>query len=186
MNKMKNSILIICIFSFIFLFSCQSVDRKETSFNEEKSKAVSFYIVDSEATELFIKNSVFNEDGSIKIKAAIPEDCNVLAYYAENSPYPKEWYVIKKKASIDGTYIESVSIAEDMFGVLEVNFMFNKEGADIFRDVTSKNIGKKLAIVSNDKVIIAAVICDVIPNGNISIAGLDLEKALRIKEVLEN
>lgn len=68
-----------------------------------------------------------------------------------------------------------------------VSLEFNKAGARIFKNVTGKNIKKRLAIVLDDVVYVAPVIQDKIPNGQAQITGsFALEEVQDLVIVLES
>lgn len=53
----------------------------------------------------------------------------------------------------------------------EVVLKFNKEGARIFSEVTTANVGRRIAIYLDDRLLIAPVVRDPIPDGNAVISG---------------
>lgn len=65
-----------------------------------------------------------------------------------------------------------------------VSLKFNQEGAEIFKDLTSRNIGKPLAIFIDGSPISVPVVQEVIPNGEARITGtFNIEQA---KELARN
>lgn len=71
-----------------------------------------------------------------------------------------------------GTEIDSVSVAQDpLTGEYYLSFVLKANGAQIFGDHTSANVGKFLAIVLDKQVISAPVIQDAILGGTGSISG---------------
>lgn len=71
-----------------------------------------------------------------------------------------------------GTEIDSVSVAQDQItGAYYLNFVLKANGAQIFGDHTTANVGKFLAIVLDKQVISAPVIQDAILGGTGSISG---------------
>ncbi|MFC3867225.1 protein translocase subunit SecD [Helicobacter equorum] len=66
--------------------------------------------------------------------------------------------LVKKVPILDGSSISSASPARDNNGKYVVNFMLNSDGAQQFGNFTAKNIGKRLAIVLDDKVYSAPVV----------------------------
>ncbi|HWT51681.1 MAG TPA: protein translocase subunit SecD [Caulobacter sp.] len=80
-------------------------------------------------------------------------------------------YVVKKRAVVSGEELTNASQSFDQNGAPAVAFAFNGSGAKKFGDVTSRNRGKKFAIVLDKKVISAPVINDPITGGNGIITG---------------
>jgi len=70
-----------------------------------------------------------------------------------------------------GAMLKKAYVSQDRTGKPGVSIEFNDEGAKIFREYTSNNTGKVLAIVLDKKVISAPKINDVIPDGKAIISG---------------
>lgn len=70
-----------------------------------------------------------------------------------------------------GADLKNVSVTTDRVGKYQVAFELNAEGAQIFKDFTSKNVGKILAIVLDKKVISAPRIDTAITEGRGVITG---------------
>jgi len=84
----------------------------------------------------------------------------------------KQKYLLKSKSIIDRSMIADAQVGIDEYrhGNL-INIQFTKEGAEIFSDFTSKNNGKRVAIVLNSKVYSAPIIAQTIPGGTVQITG---------------
>jgi preprotein translocase subunit SecD len=65
-----------------------------------------------------------------------------------------------------------------------VNFVLDREGSEIFANLTRDNVGKSLAIVLDNKVRTYAIINSEIPSGQVQITGFDLDEADNIATVL--
>lgn len=70
-------------------------------------------------------------------------------------------------------------------GQVEVLLSLNSEGAKLFRQITSENVGRELAIILDNVVYSAPRINEAIPNGRASISGVDLEEARNLSVVLK-
>jgi preprotein translocase subunit SecD len=81
------------------------------------------------------------------------------------------YYVVKKRAVVSGDELTNASQSFDQNGQAAVAFSFNGSGARKFGDVTTRNHGKRFAIVLDKKVISAPVINDPITGGNGIITG---------------
>lgn len=79
--------------------------------------------------------------------------------------------LLVKDALLTGDHLTNASVSFDQYGQAIVQLQFDKEGAQVFDRVTFQNIGKRLAIVLDDKVYSAPVIRDRIPNGQAQISG---------------
>jgi len=70
-----------------------------------------------------------------------------------------------------GADLKSVNVTTDRTNNYQVAFELNSEGAQIFKDFTSQNVGKILAIVLDKRVISAPRINSAIPDGKGVITG---------------
>ena len=83
----------------------------------------------------------------------------------------EETVVLESKPVLTGDKLTNASVGFDNYGQAIVQIQFDKEGSKIFDSVTFQNIGKRLAIVLDDKVHSAPVIRDRIPSGKGQISG---------------
>ncbi|MBJ7409076.1 MAG: protein translocase subunit SecD [Phenylobacterium sp.] len=81
-------------------------------------------------------------------------------------------YVVKRRALVTGEMLTDAQAGFDpQTGRPVVNFRFNGQGARRFADATSQNVGKRFAIVLDDKVISAPNINEPITGGSGQISG---------------
>ena len=81
-------------------------------------------------------------------------------------------FLIKKRASLTGEYLKDARVQFDnQSGHAMVNLELDSKGARIFAKVTEENVGKRLAIVLDNKVHSAPVINERIPGGRARITG---------------
>lgn len=155
---------------------------------------LNFRLVDDAANEEFSKyymthsTTTFDAKGKLLDPSIIPEDCEVLGYYVKDEYGLDQfvnWIVVKKDISLDGRHIKTVNISRDKLGQTGVDLTLDYEGASIFADVTAKNVKKRLAIISDNKVKSAPVIKGAIPGGNVRVDGFGLEEAQNLQKVLE-
>ena len=69
-----------------------------------------------------------------------------------------EWFLLDKIPVITGQDLKTAYVGVDQFGQPAVNFELKSEAAEKFGEFTQKNIGKRLAIVLDNKVVSAPVI----------------------------
>ncbi len=81
------------------------------------------------------------------------------------------YYVLKKRALVSGEELTSASQTFDQNGRPAVGFAFNGQGSRKFGDATARNVGKKFAIVLDNKVLSAPVINSALPGGSGIITG---------------
>ncbi|GHT97467.1 hypothetical protein FACS1894126_1560 [Alphaproteobacteria bacterium] len=82
-----------------------------------------------------------------------------------------KYIAVKKQAIIGGETLKTAGIGQDEYGNATVNFEFDRNGGKKFGEVTAANIGKRFAIVLDDKIISAPVIRDAITGGHGQISG---------------
>lgn len=95
--------------------------------------------------------------------------------------------LVGKDAVLTGDMLVNATteFSQQGFGMPYVSLELNKEGGDIFADVTGKNIGKRLAVVLDGEVYTAPVIRERIPSGRAQITGnFSIEEAKDIALIL--
>ena len=79
--------------------------------------------------------------------------------------------IILKKTVLTGADLKIANPGTDQYGKPIVNIEFTKNGTQLFREVTSRNVGKPLAILLDKKVISAPKVNEPIPSGKAYISG---------------
>ncbi|MCD6319219.1 MAG: protein translocase subunit SecD [Candidatus Desulfofervidaceae bacterium] len=123
------------------------------------------------------------------LKGNIPPGDEIL-YGIQEDPVThrqvKVPYLLQKRTLLTGDYIADARVLIDpQFNEPYVSITFNKEGAKIFARITEANVGKRLAIVLDNKVHSAPVIREKIPSGEARITGnFTMEEARDLAVVL--
>ena len=89
----------------------------------------------------------------------------------EGAVKSNEKYLVKSIPILDGSQVSNAQVAFDQSNQPIINFALNSQGAQIFGDFTSKNVGKRLAVVLDGKVYSAPVIHERIGGGSGQISG---------------
>ncbi|MBN2200755.1 protein translocase subunit SecD [bacterium] len=126
------------------------------------------------------------------VRNCIPPDAHLLWSSETHNVGDKvfrELYLVKKEAELTGKYLTNaqVTIGQDVqsAGRPEVNFELNRQGARIFSRVSGANIGKRLAIILDKRVVSAPTIQTKIPDGRGRITGIgDMQEAKMMSIVL--
>jgi preprotein translocase subunit SecD len=84
---------------------------------------------------------------------------------------PKEKYLLKAIPILDGSMLTDAKVGFDQNNQPVINFKLNGEGAKIFGDFSGKSVGKRMAIVLDNKVYSAPVIRERIGGGSGQISG---------------
>jgi preprotein translocase subunit SecD len=67
-------------------------------------------------------------------------------------------YLLKKRAGVTGEYLSNADESWDEMGRPEVSFTMNRQGANMMEKLTGENVGRKMAVVLDDKITSAPVI----------------------------
>jgi len=87
---------------------------------------------------------------------------------------------------LTGDKLAKVSAGYDTYGEIRVTLSFKDEGVEIFKEITSENIGRNLAIVLDEEIKSAPYIKVAITDGDAEITGIDsIEEAKNIELVLQ-
>lgn len=89
----------------------------------------------------------------------------------EQQNNPEQKYLVKEIPILNGSQIIDAQVAFDQSNQPIINFTLNSSGARIFGEFTSKNIGKRLAVVLDGKVYSAPNIRERIGGGSGQISG---------------
>lgn len=182
------------------LFSDAAADTSAASKTDEefaKNNPFKSLLVGGQRGEILVKGK-----NKVKVEMLLKNDNvrNVLGNFEfvwKNKPdiYNNEEYheilLVDKKASLDGTSIIEASAnlasGSSATGGWEVPFELNKDGGRIFSEVTGKNVGKRLAIILDNKLYMAPNIQVRIPNGRgvITLGGGTAEEARDMAIVLK-
>jgi len=90
----------------------------------------------------------------------LPKDTEILEGIPQkvNGKEIKEYYLVKKIPIVTGADLKDARATVDQAGNPAVNFELTSEGAEKFGEATARLIGKRIAIVLDDKVISAPVV----------------------------
>jgi len=130
------------IITFIFLVNCSSDKTNSKPKNEKKTQ--------------------------IPLTIHLESDCNSDSLVIERNNI-KEYY--NKKPFITGENINLISLTSGLVKKYDVIIEFDQIGTKIIKEVTTKNIDKKVAIIFDGELITAPLIRMPIENGKIMISG---------------
>jgi preprotein translocase subunit SecD len=82
-----------------------------------------------------------------------------------------ERYLLKQIPVLDGSMLTDAKVGFDENNQPVINFSLNGQGAKIFGDFTAKSVGKRMAVVLDDKVYSAPNIRERIGGGHVQISG---------------
>jgi protein-export membrane protein SecD len=106
------------------------------------------------------------------LEGKIPEGWELLEFKRKGDPTSSK-LLVRKEAAVTGADLEEarMEFGSDVFAEPFVSLKFTPEGAKKFAKVTEENIGKRLAIVLDNKIKSAPVIKSKIPDGRAQIEG---------------
>lgn len=79
--------------------------------------------------------------------------------------------LVKRRAELTGSCLKTAMPSQGSFGEPEIHFTLDGKGTKIFALVTEQNIGRRLAIILDNEVLMAPVIQSAIPEGSGRITG---------------
>jgi preprotein translocase subunit SecD len=127
-----------------------------------------------------------------QVRAAMPGDVDILvsangeASKPGAQPEAYDIYGVAREADLMGDVIEDAYPSFDNSNQPIVLMNMNSEGADEWARVTGANIGKRIAVVLDDRVWSAPTVQNKIPNGSSQITGsFKPEDAMRLAVVLK-
>jgi preprotein translocase subunit SecD len=132
-----------------------------------------FKIVDEDTTSR-LRRDMFDATGYLIDPSIIPEASRLLYLWVKNNYDVLERQravVLFDETLLDGSTIKNAQVSNDQFGKPEVDFTLNSEGAKRFLRVTEANVGKRMAIVLDGKILSMPVIRERIPGGQVRISG---------------
>jgi len=132
-----------------------------------------FKIVDEETSGKLTRD-MFDSGGNLIDTSLIPEPSE-LRYFWQKNKYDvlerKRAIVLYNEILLDGSYLKKAQVSADQFGKPEVTFSLSAEGAKKFAKITEANVGKRLGIVLDKKVLYMPSIRERIPGGEVRISG---------------
>ncbi|HUT66631.1 MAG TPA: protein translocase subunit SecD [Spirochaetota bacterium] len=132
-----------------------------------------FKIVDEETSGKLTRD-MFDSGGNLIDTSLIPESSG-LNYLWQKNKYDvlerKRAIVLYEEVLLDGSYLKKAQVSADQFGKPEVTFSLSTEGAKKFAKITEANVGKRLGIVLDRKVLYMPSIRERIPGGQVRISG---------------
>jgi preprotein translocase subunit SecD len=132
-----------------------------------------FKIVDEETSGKLTRD-MFDSSGNLIDSSIIPESSQLLYLWRKNKYDVLERQraiVVYREVLLDGSYLQKAQVATDQFGKPEVVFSLSSEGAKLFAKITEANVGKRMAIILDNKVLYMPVIRERIPGGQVRISG---------------
>jgi preprotein translocase subunit SecD len=117
-----------------------------------------------------------DEENSLEeaLKGNVPAGSEILQEVAVDRKTGRKTnvpYLLKKRAPLTGESITDARVELEQMGEPYVALAFDSRGARVFERITGDNVGKRLAIVLDDKVYSAPVIRDKISGGKAQITG---------------
>ena len=102
-----------------------------------------------------------------------PPETEIMSIESRNAKGELEvtYYLIENEVQMEGDQIEDSSVVLDQFNMRQISLSFTKEGSDRFAEITSKNVGRQLAIILDGKLYSAPRLNEPIIGGHASISG---------------
>ncbi len=141
----------------------KSVIKGKVECNVSGRSVIENYLVEAAKTDKSLK---LDDDHQLAFELVKPEPTDEQ----KRDPYWRSYY-LRRAVELGGTAIKSSNVFwNPTSGRPEVLVNFNRWGGRRFGDMTSKNVGKKMAIILDDKVSSAPVIQAAIRGGSSTIS----------------
>lgn len=149
---------------------------------------LTFNLVDEEASATITTNDMLL--GVFTNTAKVPEYDKQVYFYTQKDDFGRRIrgipVFISATPSLRGDALVNAQVGSGQFGDINVEFELNGEGTIAFAEVTSQNVGRKLAIVLDDKVISAPNINEEIRQGRGVIqGGFTVDEAQDLAKILK-
>lgn len=98
-----------------------------------------------------------------------------------------DYLILRRKALMNNSMLKEVDISFNSIGDNEPSLAleFTRTGAQVFKKITSENVGKRLAILIDGKIYSAPVIQTVIPSGRAQLTGnFEVQEAVELKTMM--
>ncbi|MCK4888467.1 MAG: protein translocase subunit SecD, partial [Candidatus Aminicenantes bacterium] len=117
---------------------------------------------------------VTEEDAIQDQGGVLPDDVKV--FKTNPRRMDKGYYVLKTSTVISGKDLKSAKRGQDSYGAPAVSFTLNSQGASKIRKFSSANIGKRMAVVLDERIETAPTINDVLSYDNIITGSYTIEE----------
>ena len=127
---------------------------------------------EAERDALLVKQQAFQDE--MKAGQGQPEAVvnAILQKYSQELDLNDPYYPYFVASNLTGRYVKKATLGFDQTAMTpEVLIDFNDEGATLFKDLTEKNVGKKIAIYIDNSLISSPVVREVIGGGSAQITG---------------
>lgn len=155
---------------------------------------LAFHIVDNESNDrlqaLLQTNPLAIDERSLTVAdASIIAPGTVIRRVYQKDTYGLDeftgrYLAIIEKPGLDGTYVQGAQVSSDSItGQPETNFSLNKEGGELFYNLTSENVGKMMSVVLDDRIKETARIQEPIRD-QVRISGFGADEANNLARLL--
>jgi preprotein translocase subunit SecD len=112
-----------------------------------------------------------DEERNSRVETMSPQEARSYGdVILEDVNHPRK-YLLHGIQILDGSMLTDAKVGFDQNNQPVINFTLNGQGAKIFGDFTGKNVGKRMAVVLDNKVYSAPVINERIGGGRVQISG---------------
>jgi preprotein translocase subunit SecD len=150
---------IICI---LLIFGCSKNIKQNNSFVnylKENKQNISIFLINEEATAELNKNEMLIEEYEV------PDNNKLLGWYKIKDNWEETFfsYCVIQNEIVIGKYISNIKIQKKENNFI-VTCVLDTNGNKIFNEFTINNIGRNIAIVLDNKIIIIATILQPVKN----------------------
>ncbi len=161
--------------------------------------SLNFHIVDDEKFAIFTEYAennpgpyLLDDDETIieeELKVLLGDDVILRKYYEKDIfgiDQFQGYTVLNKEPGLEGERIVDASKSYNPTGTKSgVNFRLDSEGTNIFAELTTENVGNRLAVMLDNKVKAQARISEAIPGGSVRVSGFSAEEVIDLVSLLK-
>ena len=145
-------------------------------------------IIGRRLTEKGYPEATVSRLGNAGIRVEIPDVTDPEAVLdLIGSPAKLEFLDPEGNVFMEGRHLETASLAQDDMSLPAISFKLNKEGDELFGNMTAKNIGKILTITLDGEILMEATVSGAIYGGSVRVTGdFSIDRAQNIALQLQS
>lgn len=149
-----------------------SEEMKAEGYNFDTLLESTISIIGKRLTEKGYPEATVSKLGTSGIRVEIPDVTDPAAVLdLIGSPAKLEFLDPEGNVFMEGRHLETALLASDELGQPAVTFKLNAEGAELFGNMTAKNIGKTITILLDGETLMAPTVNSAIFGGNVLVTG---------------
>lgn len=149
-----------------------SEEMKAEGYNFDTLLESTISIIGRRLTEKGYPEATVSKLGTSGIRVEIPDVTDPAAVLdLIGSPAKLEFLDPEGNVFMEGRHLETAQVGQDELSQPAITFKLNAEGAELFGNMTAKNIGKTITILLDGETLMAPTVNSAIYGGNVLVTG---------------